>query len=103
MKVILKIAFFLLLLAALGGANSYFINGPLLQSNTEVSMQQFKGVPATAGDFKVGDYWISFSTVYIVEVVFLALVGAFLFIPHIYSLLFGTPGTPAQPGVFGKK
>lgn len=87
-RVAFRVAFFMILLVIIAGVNSYVINGPLLQNNTELGMNQFKGVPATAGDFKIGDFWISLNSVYIVEVIVLALVAFLLFFKPVMSVLY---------------
>jgi hypothetical protein len=83
-----RVAFFLTLLVIIGSVNSYVINGPLLQSNTELGMNQFKGVPATAGDFKIGDFWVSLNSVYIIEVIVLALIAFLLFFKPVMSVFY---------------
>jgi hypothetical protein len=87
-RVAFRVAFFIILLVIIGSVNSYVINGPLLQSNTQIGVNQFNGVPATAGDFKIGDFWVSLNSVYIVEVVILALVAFLLFFKPIMSVFY---------------
>jgi len=83
-----KIAFFVLVVVAVGAFNHWVINGPLLQHNTAMSMKQFGGTPSTAGDFEVAGYWLTFNTLYLVEVVAIALFGTLLFASHVLSLIF---------------
>jgi hypothetical protein len=87
-RVIAKIAFFLLVVVAVGAANSYVINGPLLEHNTAISMMQFSGTPAPAGDFQIGGYWLTFNTIYLLEVIGITLLAALLFLPHMLGLLY---------------
>lgn len=81
-KVALKITILLLAIVACATFNSWYINGPLLEHNTALSMQQFKGTSTTAGgDIEIGGgYSISFSTLYIIEVIAVALLAVFLFL-----------------------
>lgn len=88
-SLILRIAFFALVIVAVAGFNSYVLNGPMLQHNVHTSVQQLNDkVPATAGDFKIGDFWLTFHSVYVVEVVFIGLLGAAMFLPGILRCIF---------------
>lgn len=87
-RVAFRVAFFIILLVVMASVNNYVINGPLLQSNTELGVNQFKGVPATAGDFKIGDFWVSLNSVYIIEVVILALIAFLLFFKPVMSVFY---------------
>jgi hypothetical protein len=78
-RIVSKLVIFLLLIVILGTVTNAVINGPLLRQNTALSMDQFKGTSATAGDFQVTGLSIPFAVVYIFEVCFLALVGLLLF------------------------
>ena len=86
-RIICKIVFYFLVIVAVGGLNEWTINGPLLTNNTATSMNQFKGVSAPSGDFQIAGYWLTYSSVYIVEVLFLALVASVLFLPHLLRLI----------------
>lgn len=94
-KMAFRVAFFFILMVIVASVNNYVINGPLLQSNTELGMNQFKGVPATAGDFKVGDFWVSLNSVYVIEVIILALIAFLLFFKPIISVFY-PPENPNQ-------
>jgi len=88
-SLIIRMAFFILVIVAAAGFNSYILNGPMLEHNTNLVAHQLNGhVPATAGDFKIGDYWLTYNSVYVVEVVFIGLLGAAMFLPGILRCLF---------------
>ncbi len=86
-KIIIKIAFFILVFVAIGVFNAYCINGPVLQQNTESSMKQFSGQVPTS-DLQFSGYWVSTSTIYVLEVVLVSLVAALLFLENILNVIF---------------
>ena len=82
----IKIVFLIVLAVAICTVNYWIINGPLLTQNIDISMRQFKDVPATAGDIEIAGSYISFSVVYIVEVILWASVAALLFLSNVKKL-----------------
>jgi len=89
-NILKKLVIFIFAIVALGAINAYVMNGPLLQQTAQRSVTQLTSFnSAPPGDFQLGDLWISFSTVYIVEVVFIAVLWADLFLPFTLMLLFG--------------
>ncbi len=95
-KMVFKIVLFLALCAGVASGNTYYINGPLLKSNTEIALKQFEGTPATAGGLKVGDYWVPFNVVYTGEAILLALAFSLLFGKDIRRLFTGTPASTKE-------
>ncbi len=88
-KVALKIAFVLLVIVGIAALNYWYINGPLLEHNTQAAMQQLKGKGAltTAGnDVTLFGYSVSFSTVYLLEAIGVVLLVIFMFAGDISSL-----------------
>jgi len=84
MKIISKITLFIIVLVSFGVLNAWIINGPLLEHNSQMSMNQFQGVQQTD---VIPGFGVTFNTIYIAEVVFLAVLGALLFLKHITDLL----------------
>ncbi len=88
-KVSFKIAFVLLVIVGIAALNYWYINGPRLEHNTAVAMQQLKGKGAltTAGNnVNLFGYDVSFSTIYLLEAIGVALLVVFLFAGDISSL-----------------
>ena len=90
LRMVCKLVFFCVAIIATAALNQYLVNGPLLQSNIELSLKQFSGIPSTAGDVKLFGYWISFCNLYLVEVGIFALLGVVLFVDEIVRILNGS-------------
>ncbi len=86
-KTVLKLFVFVMFIVAVMTLNNFVINGPLLQSNTDLSVKQFKDTPAPAGDFQIAGYWVTFNVVYVVEALMLALIGFLMFVGDFLKIL----------------
>lgn len=88
-KACFKVAFIIGVIVGIAAFNSWYINGPLLKHNIDVSMKQLKGDGAltTAGnDIPLGEgYAISFPTLYILQAIIVALLTVLLFLGDIFG------------------
>jgi len=61
MKIISKITLFIIVLVSFGVLNAWIINGPLLEHNSQMSMNQFQGVQQTD---VIPGFGVTFNTIY---------------------------------------
>ncbi len=96
-SVVVKLVILVGLCAGVAAFNNYALNGPLQKQQTEAALKQLSGGPPPLGrDIQVGDYWLSFNTVYTGEALLLALAFTLLFGKDIRRLFSGKPASTAK-------
>lgn len=94
---VLKFVFLVALCAGTAAFNSYALTGPLQKQQTEAALKQFDGGPPPLGrDIQIGEYWLSYHTVYTGEALLLALAFTLLFGKDIRRLFVGKPATTKE-------